>query len=398
MKISRSIMFVIILLIVSLSSYSFATPSSPQKSLNTINTKIKRVATHIKKTKSQRKQVLQQLQSIEVTMGDIIPEINVYKKNIHHQKQIINQLNKKIKRLALKLAIGKSELGKQLQTAYMTGNQSYLKVILNQQQPANFDRMLHYYQYLNQASLKRINVYMQNLVTLKQLQNKANQHMQLLVALQEKQKQQLTVLNLEQQQRQKIIGKLSQEITSQRSDLAMLQHNKSALQNVIDQISIKQFQAKHVITTPNKISSQRPNHFTMPFHRLRKHLPWPTHGDIIAHFGNTIANSNLTYSGILIQAPLGQPVRAISNGHVVFAHWLRGYGLLLIIDHGHGYLTLYGRNQALYVKPGNWVKRGAVIATVGISGGYRKPALYFAIRHHSVALNPMRWCTTSAQS
>jgi septal ring factor EnvC (AmiA/AmiB activator) len=121
-------------------------------------------------------------------------------------------------------------------------------------------------------------------------------------------------------------------------------------------------------------------------------MGWPTKGHILDYFGTKIYHSELRWSGILIKAPENQKVHAIANGKIVFANWLPGYGLLLIINHGHGYMSLYGRDHSLKKKVGDMVKKGDVIATVGKSGGYRHSALYFAIRHNAEPLSPKKWC------
>ncbi len=112
----------------------------------------------------------------------------------------------------------------------------------------------------------------------------------------------------------------------------------------------------------------------------------------MAKFGSNIANSQLKRDGILIRANIGQPVRAIANGRIIFSKWMAGYGLLVIIDHGNGYMSLYGRNQTLLASDGDSVQAGQVIATVGNTGGYKNSSLYFAIRHNAKPLNPARWC------
>ena len=130
------------------------------------------------------------------------------------------------------------------------------------------------------------------------------------------------------------------------------------------------------------------------FHERRGHLPWPTRGSIVAHFGTSIENSELLWNGVLLQAPESQPVYAIAAGTIVFADWLTGFGLLLIIDHGGDYLTLYARNHALYKKVGETVQPGHRIADVGKSGGFEKSGLYFEIRKHGRPLDPEKWCHT----
>ena len=132
--------------------------------------------------------------------------------------------------------------------------------------------------------------------------------------------------------------------------------------------------------------------FKHPFYKKRGHLIWPTTGRIKHHFGTQIGQSELKWNGVLIEASQGQTVHAVAPGKVIFAKWLQGYGLLLIIDHGNGYMTLYGRNQSLLKKVGDWVKTNTTIATAGQTGGFSQSALYFSLRHNAKPLNPEKWC------
>ncbi|THG71716.1 peptidase M23, partial [Pseudomonas sp. A-1] len=129
-----------------------------------------------------------------------------------------------------------------------------------------------------------------------------------------------------------------------------------------------------------------------PFAQARGRLPWPVDGQLLARFGAPRGDARLKWDGVLIGAAAGTRVRAIHDGRVVFADWLRGAGLLVIVDHGGGYLSLYGHNQTLLKAAGDLVKAGEAIATVGTSGGQDTPALYFAIRQQGQPSDPLRWC------
>lgn len=148
----------------------------------------------------------------------------------------------------------------------------------------------------------------------------------------------------------------------------------------------------HLCTYHKKANNKMVNPASMPFVQLQGNLPWPTAGNILTPFGAELGDSHLKYNGVLIGAPAGQPVHAIARGKVVFANWLQGLGLLLIIDHGDGYMSLYGHNAALYKKAGDSVKPEEVIAAVGNSGVPGPMGLYFEIRHNGQPVNPVQWC------
>ena len=168
---------------------------------------------------------------------------------------------------------------------------------------------------------------------------------------------------------------LNAKIKTRQQRLAILEKNKIHLESTL------------------KSLSQKSNAWTDDYAVLKRgKLPWPAKGRILSSFGRSISSSELKSTGVLIQAPMGRKVRAVMPGKVIFSRWMRGYGLLIIVDNGHGYMTLYGRNESLYKKRGDVIKRGEIISAVGNSGGYQKSALYFAIRHNAKPVNPSKWC------
>ncbi len=176
--------------------------------------------------------------------------------------------------------------------------------------------------------------------------------------------------------KQKKIQSMNASIVLETHQLQQLRFNKKTLEKALVKI------------TKQGLSTVYTEHFS----QFKGHLPWPTNGKVIVKFGSKINHSQLRWEGVLIRAKVNQPIYAVQAGKVAFAKWLPGYGLLLIIQHGHGYMTLYGRNHQLFKKPGDMVRKGDLIATVGQSGDYSKPALYFAIRHNAEPLNPLSWC------
>ena len=133
-----------------------------------------------------------------------------------------------------------------------------------------------------------------------------------------------------------------------------------------------------------------------PFEDMRGRLPWPVNGDLLASFGSVRGGSGLPRQGALIAAATGQPVRAVHRGRVAYADWLRGFGLLLIVDHGDGFMSLYGHNETLVRDTGDWVESAEIIATAGDSGGYAEPSLYFEIRRDGKPVDPGRWWAESS--
>ncbi|MGH8226217.1 MAG: murein hydrolase activator EnvC family protein, partial [Gammaproteobacteria bacterium] len=163
--------------------------------------------------------------------------------------------------------------------------------------------------------------------------------------------------------------------------IATLNRDAERLEKVINSVS------QDIAEVPSTLLDQ------VNFGKLRGKLPWPVTGKIVDSFGSSRADDGaLKWEAVRIAAPAGTRVRAIAYGRVAYAGWLPFYGLVLMVDHGDGYLTVYGHNEALYKQVGDWVQAGDEIATVGTSGGQPTPLLYFQIRHHDHSLDPQRWC------
>ena len=178
-----------------------------------------------------------------------------------------------------------------------------------------------------------------------------------------------------EKQQHKIVTHYDHLLQSNAQRIQRLNKNKAALENVINRLRYQ---------SAKGVNGQK-------FVKTKGHLLWPTQGKISEPYGHAMAG-NIKSNSVIIAAHSGQNVYAIASGKVVFSNWLRGFGLLIIIDHGNGYMSLYGYNRSLYKKTGDTVKAGDLIASVGQSGGQSKPGLYFALRHNNQPLNPSKWC------
>jgi septal ring factor EnvC (AmiA/AmiB activator) len=240
--------------------------------------------------------------------------------------------------------------------------------------------MLVYYRYLNQArsdaigKIKTLRDQLQNNIDTEQKQYHT------LVSLQQKQVHEKKSLENVGKQRQEIMSKISAGISDKSVKLQRLVRNKERLEAMISALQKQSTQA------------------SAGFSKKRGGLNLPTDGIITARYGTQIEQSELRWTGVLIKAKENSPVYAIAGGKVVFAKWMEGYGLLMIIDHGGGYMSLYGRNRYLYKQVGDRVRSGEEIAAVGNSGGFEQPALYFGLRHNGQPVNPLTWCNTRRHS
>lgn len=370
------IVFLIVLLLTSLATIAVA-GDNHTTSLKTINKKIAHVKADLDKAKKKRSHLEHLLKSVEVSLGKTAKSLSHTQTQLHQQKTILKKLHKKARHYQHKLKKQQHLLSKQLQSAYILGRQPYLKLLLDQHQTAQTSRLLTYYEYISQRHIKTIKSLTSTLEKLDHTEQALHQHTQKLKKLQHQQQQDQRKLTQKRNERRDVISKINSDISTKHQKLLQLESNKKQLEDTIRQIDREaRSQAAEV----------------KDFYRLRHHLPWPTNGTVLDYFGEQIQHSELHWSGVLIKAPKGQAVHAIANGKVVFAKWLAGYGLLIIVNHGHGYMSLYGRNHSIRVKVGDVVLKGEKIATVGQSGGHSKPSLYFGLRHKGKALNPATWC------
>ena len=266
-------------------------------------------------------------------------------------------------------------LAQQLRTAYTSGNHDYIKLILNQENPAKVLRTLTYYNYLNVAKIKEIDQFQLTLTQLLKVTTDLQEKMTLLSQLKAQQNQQKLTLQQSKKRRSSTLASLNKELLSSQQQLAKLAVEEENLVAALQQLT-------SLVKPQIKLSG---------LSQLKKKLRWPVKGNLVRRYGSQ-KQGYLKWKGVLMTAPLGRQVQTIHNGTVLFADWLKGYGLVTVIDHGDGYMSLYAHNQTLLKNTGDRVESGESIALVGQSGGQSRPGLYFEIRHLGKAVNPMIWC------
>ncbi len=185
--------------------------------------------------------------------------------------------------------------------------------------------------------------------------------------------------------RNQLLTRLEQEINNQEKNLSELEGSRNRIENLL--MSLGELLAD----IPQSPSDSR------PFKQQKGKLPWPASGPFLATYGEPRKQGGLKWNGVLISTAHGTPVRAVSHGRIAFADWLQGYGFITIIDHGEGYMSLYGHNETLIKQAGDWVNSGEVIATSGDSGGQPMPGVYFEIRSRGKPVNPGGWCSRKAK-
>lgn len=354
---------------------AIATADNGQQ-IQQLDQQISHLQTELQKTALERNRATHSLKRTEIEIQNIETHLDTTHKKLSEENDILTQLLSQQEKLKAQLAAQEESLQEQLRAAYTLGREPYLKMILDEKDPNTVSRALTYYEYLNQERLSVIEHIQKTLSELQHNQEIIEHKHHQLLALTQQQLHTKQQLEEAQQARQSVIIASNHALENEQVRLNQLIKNKKALDAALHAI-----RRKAMI-----IPSFQPSRGILPHALL-----WPTRGKIISRFDTPIEHSQLKWQGILIGAPLKQPVQAVADGEVVFADWMTGYGFLIIIDHGRGLMSLYGRNQDLLKKVGEKVRAGETIAQVGMSGGYETSALYFGLRQNSKSVDPLLW-------
>lgn len=371
------------LLLLTVSLVFAATPTPKTKDLKHLNQQIQQLQQEIQHDKGKKGKLAQQLKSNTAKLIKLQKQLSDLKAELN--KQQLNLVNLQQEQTICQRGVVQQQslLGKQVYIAYFLLNGTDSKNLdFN-----NRDRYLAYLRYCNMAQLTNLNQLQQKfkILNCKQCQVLSQkQEVQTVLSQQQKSQQQLAVAKQNQQQN---LTLLTEQIQNKNSKLDQLEANKRALEQLIKKLSQMQ-QVAHPSSSLAKIFLPK----GVPFTKLQGKLFWPISGAIESQYGASIGQSELKNTGVLIRSHLDQPVASIYQGKVVFANWLQGLGLLLIIDHGDGYMSLYGHNQTLYKKVGDMVKSRELVAVVNKGPEHSIGGLYFEIRHNGQPVNPGHWC------
>lgn len=354
--------------------------------LQALRTRIAALQQNLEHSRALRDGQRAQLRDIEQQIGAQLIHLKELKTQLHTQTKKLGALQTETAAKQKQLQTQLQAMADQLRTAYMLGSQEYFKMLLNQQDPARISRVFVYYRYFNQARMEHIQHLHATLTQLSALEQETNQRTRELQALRADQLQKTQVLEQARMQRGRIVASLNQRVVSQAQEIERLRRDQQRLSHLVDDIQT-------TLADTRPLTPPTPTDLEGRFAQYRGKLRLPVaHGKIAAYYGSTRHLGNLKWKGVLVAAPAGQDVRAVFRGRAVYADWLPGFGLLLILEHGDGYMTLYGHNQSLYKKVGDWVEAGEVIASTGNSGGFNQPGLYFEIRHNGETYDPLQWC------
>ncbi len=321
----------------------------------------------------------------EQSLRQLGRDISTREQRIQVNRQLISNLSVELQQLEqregalnLDIASQQAQMAKAVRAAWMSGQDSALKLLLDQQDPVQIQRMMLYYDRVNAAQMAQINRYRNSLADLNDTRAAIAANRSDLEQHNATLERELDALAADRDRRQALISELESDMAGRSDTLLELQQDREHLEALIEEIN------RIIVDIP-------PPEQLLPIAEARGQLPWPLDGPALNRFGDTYSSGNMIRQGIIIGAEAGTPVRAVHNGRVVFADWLRGSGLLVVVDHGDGYISLYAHNEALNKQTGDWVNRAEPVATAGSNAGMDSAGVYFELRHNGTPVDPVQW-------
>jgi len=357
-----------------------------QRDLSTIERSLERIGRELSDRNADRRALIAELEARERNVAELSLANRELERLVAEHNRVAGELRARQVEQQAALGIELDSLADLLRTAYIMGRADRLRLLLNQQDPTRASRVMSYFAYFNRERMKRVQAVQQRADRLERLAQEAEEESRRLAEL--ARSQEATRLRLEEARirRAQVLRDLEASITNRAETLEALKRDAESLRQLVEHLRQRaQIQAELNIQS-------------RPFADLKGQLAWPLlENRILAAFGTRKEATEVDWDGVLLAASEGEEVRAVKDGRVIYADWLRGFGLLIVIDHGDGYMTFYGHNEALLREVGEWVSTGDPIALSGKSGGRREPVLYFAIRHNGRPQDPAVWCVSQGR-
>lgn len=348
--------------------------------LESVRERIRELTRRLDRTRMKRDTLATRLRDTELAVARVNAELAELDTQSGAHRTRLERLERRRQAIAENISLLRAGLRRYVRAAYASGRQDQFKLLLNQENPATLARALTYYAYFNRERSQRIRALATDLQELADIKESIDRDTRRIAALRAEKAAARQRLDGQRRRRSAVVDELAKALDSQASRLERLRQDESKLAELVAELARE-------LADIGPVESRQ-----VPFRTLKGKLPWPSSGTVRFRFGTPRADGQLSWKGVLVSARPGTPVHAVSHGRVAFADWLRGFGLLMIIEHGEGYMSLYGHSEMLFKDVGDWVDSGEVIGKVGDSGGLESSGLYFEIRHRGTPVDPMRWC------
>jgi septal ring factor EnvC (AmiA/AmiB activator) len=364
--------------------------ASQQDELENLRKRISTLQQDFEKTNESKTEASDALRESERAISTSNRKLNDLAQQQSMASRALSDLQKQSRQLDKNMQDEQALLSKLLYQQYLGGKQEYLKLLLNNHDPNQVARELQYYDYIARTRAAWIKTLRNDSLKLQAVTTQAKEKSLEIAALQNEERSQRQHLEKEKHARLQTLEKIAKQLKQQRREMGRLQRDENRLSQLVERLAKILSQPKnrdlpHSEKLPDSTFDGR------PFASLKGRLALPVKGNISNRFGDTRPDSTVLWKGLFVRAAASQPVRAVAAGRVVFADWLRGFGNLLIIDHGNGYMSLYGNNESLFKQVGDVLHGGDSIASVGNSGGNEESGLYFELRHEGNPFDPMKW-------
>ena len=371
---------------------SSSASASRQDQLEQLRKRISNLQQELEKTNESKSEVTDSLRDSERAISDSKRKLNGLAEQQRDAQRTLQQLQLQARRLETDVQGQQARLGDLLYQQYTGGGREYLKLILDGRDPNQTARDIQYYEYIARSRAAWLKSLRTDLAQLREVTLQTQQKSKEIAGLQAEQAVQRSSLEQDKRIRMQVLRKISTQLKQQRREITRLQRDESRLAQLVKRLSKMLARPKGKGNGQFLNDSLPDNNFSgSPFDALKGKLHLPAKGVVSNRFGSRRPDSTVLWKGLFLRAAADQPVKAVAAGRVVFADWMRGFGNLLIIDHGKGYMSLYGNNETLYKQVGDVISGGDTVAAVGNSGGNEDYGLYFELRHEGIPLDPMQW-------
>lgn len=357
-----------------------AAVEDPEGQLKALRERISKVQAEIEAETARRDKETTQLARVERQAALATGKLEQTRTSLDHARTDEQRLRAEVATQRDRLVTHQGALAAQARAAYAGGQTERVRLLLSQQDPGRFGRILVYYRYLSEMRSDQIEAVSTDLARLAQTQTELSETSRRLSELETRQRLEVESLEASRAERGRIVARLDAALRDRRTEAEKLAAEAASLEALIEELQ--------------QVLADLPGADREPFATMKGKLDWPAPGVLLSDYGQPRAGGSLKWNGVLVGASRGTEVRAVYHGRVAYADWLPGMGLLLVIEHGDGYMSLYGHNEALYKQLGEWVQPGDVIASAGDSGGRSQSALYFEIRNGTRPEDPHRWFRT----
>jgi septal ring factor EnvC (AmiA/AmiB activator) len=366
--------------------------ASKQDELDNLRKRITSLQHELEKTSESKSEAADALRESERAISDSNRKLAELAQQQHEAGLALKKLQQQRGQIEQDMHGQQAMLGKLLYQQYLGGQEEYLKLLLSNRDPNQVARETQYYEYIARNRAAWLKTLRSNLALLQEVTLQTEQKSAEIAVLQVEQRTQKQTLEKDKLTRQHVLVKIASQLKQQHREIGRLQRDENRLAKLVEKLSRLLAQPKsRSLFSNDKLPDDRFD--GDPFEQLKGRLVLPVKGEVSNKFGSARPDSTVLWKGLYLRAAANQPVRVVAAGRVVFSDWLRGFGNLLIVDHGKGYMSLYGNNETLYKQVGDILRGGDTIATVGNSGGNEDSGLYFELRHEGKPLDPMKWIT-----